>query len=134
MTVTGSSLPGDPVTATLTSPVRPSPGSPRLIPNGCGVSAPAPMTRSVAAAPASAASVASTVTRMTWSARPECPALPVNRSVDSTPVIRMPSSSHARGTATDLKTGKSAGRAAARPKSLRKNSSERLLSKQFFRA
>jgi hypothetical protein len=48
------------------------------------------MTRNVAAAPASAVSVASTVTLTTCSARPEFPLLAVNKSVDSTPVIRMP--------------------------------------------
>ncbi len=92
--VTGSSVPGDPVTATLTSPVRPSPGFPSVIPNGCGVLTSAPMTRTRAVTPSSAASVASTVTRTTCRARP---ALSVNRSVDSMVVIRMTFMSHEPG-------------------------------------
>src|ERR1017187_7701610 len=91
ITVTGRERPGDPVTATLTSPLRLSPGPARVIPNGPVVSTPPPTTRTATAAPASPASVASTETRTTCSGRP---ALPVNRSVDSTPVIRMALSFH----------------------------------------
>ena len=86
ITVTGSETPGAPVTATLTSPLRPSPGAPRVIPNGAVVSTDPPTTRTETAAPASPASVASTPTRRTCNGRA---ALPVNKSVDSTPVIRM---------------------------------------------
>ena len=126
MTVTGSSVPGDPVTATLTSPVRLSPGSlAGVIPNGSGVSAPAPMTRSVAGAPASLSPVASTVTLMTCSAaRTALPGEQIGRLDPSDPhdpiVAR-------RSTRRAPQDGKSPRVTAGPSQVSRKNSSERLV-------
>ena len=92
ITVTGSETPGDPVTATLTSQRRASAGSPRVTTDGVAVSTDAPASRTETVAPASPASVAATPTRTTCSGRA---VLPVNKSVDSTSVIRIPPSSHA---------------------------------------
>src|SRR5215469_1464766 len=71
ITVTGSRVPGAPDRATLTSTALLCPGLGKLTETGCGVSAPAPMTRTVAVPPAMPASVACTVTFTTCNARPE---------------------------------------------------------------
>ena len=135
-------VPGDPVTATLTSPVRLSPGPGRLIANGCGVSAPAPMTRSVAVAPASPASVASTVTLTTCSARPDraAPGEQIRRLDPSDPhalIVPRRGLTYAAATQTVAMTDQPAchrlrpalSRAGVGPMISRKNSSERTLPK-----
>src|SRR6202012_4555830 len=68
-----------------------SPGGPAVTRDGAGVATPAPSTRTLTSLPASAASLA-TLTPTTCRA---WRLLPTNRSVEVTPVIRIPSSSHA---------------------------------------
>ena len=92
ITVTGSDTPAGPVTATLTSHWRASAGSPRVTSDAVAVSTDGPASRTETVAPASPASVAATPTRTTCRGRA---VLPVNKSVDSTSVIRIPPSSHA---------------------------------------
>ncbi len=91
ITVTGSETPAGPVTAALTSQRRLSPVSPRTTSAGVAVSTDPPASRTETVAPDSSASVAATPTRTTCIGRV---VLPVNKSVDSTSVIRIPPSSH----------------------------------------
>src|SRR5579875_359209 len=92
VTVTGRARPGS-YGAANSTPTSISVVSPGGIPParaGAGVVTPAPSIRTLTSASARAGPglPVTTVTRMTWSGRW---AEPVNRSVDATPVIRMPS-------------------------------------------
>ena len=75
---------------TATSATTVSPDGPATTRDGAGVVTPAPFTRTLTSLPVSAASLAR-LTRTTCNGRR---ALPVNSSVEVTPVIRIPSSSH----------------------------------------